>query len=61
MLADEKQFFYGDVLTCEKTLADYSRDYSVFCVKPGNWNSAYCFFSARTKLSRSSKKSFVVG
>ncbi|MBU6500926.1 MAG: FAD-binding oxidoreductase [Patescibacteria group bacterium] len=35
MLADElKQFFHGDVLDDGKTLATYSRDYSIFKVKP---------------------------
>jgi FAD/FMN-containing dehydrogenase len=35
MLSDEiKQFFHGDVMDDEKTLADYSHDYSIFNVKP---------------------------
>src|SRR5262245_20282436 len=35
MLADEiKQFFHGDVADDEATLAKYSRDYSIFKVKP---------------------------
>ncbi len=35
MLADEiKQFFHGDVAVDDETLATYSRDYSVFKVKP---------------------------
>jgi FAD/FMN-containing dehydrogenase len=35
MLVDEiKNFFRGDVLNDEKTLNDYSRDYSIFKVKP---------------------------
>ncbi len=35
MLADEiKHFFHGDVMDDEKTLAEYSHDYSIFRVKP---------------------------
>ncbi|HEX4103953.1 MAG TPA: FAD-binding oxidoreductase [Candidatus Paceibacterota bacterium] len=35
MLADEiKQFFHGDVAADDATLATYSRDYSIFKVKP---------------------------
>ncbi|MDP2598458.1 MAG: FAD-binding oxidoreductase [Candidatus Liptonbacteria bacterium] len=35
MLSDEiKQFFHGDVLTDEKTLAEYGHDYSIFEVRP---------------------------
>ncbi len=35
MIADEiKSFFCGDVLTDEETLKKYSRDYSIFAIKP---------------------------